>query len=532
MKMQTKCPLCDGTQFKRLGTTASGHQKYCCSTCKNIVIDGIDSSYCSTEINFLKFKRKNSTQSSNRLSSLKHLNTRGNQKISTTDNAEKSLNWMILSRIFVFTSSFVNDVSDYNEETNSSSLSDKNSRFVDSIKFKIFYGLGIISLFTAISFGLSYCINGNLGERYFPMFYAQAEAFLQGRINIIGDSKLDLIPFDNKFYLAIPPLNAFLILPFVYFFKEGFTETWFANILYSLLIIIQFIFVEKFAANKSFWQRSLLFTFLALGTMILPCAVISTSWFNALLGSCFFLSLSWLTLYNAKNPRQDILAVTFLCIASIGRFHLALLIPIFILKAWRRRHWRNFNTLVSLCVLCIPAILFVMFVLWWNWVRFGNLFSLKYEDLVYADFFSKNIQKYGFRNLVYILPNIYHGILAFPKLIPQFPFFKIDDMGNGILAISPLFIYILFDNRKRNSLNRFAWLCMAVVAIPIFTHCSTGWRQFGYRYFLDFLPFASFLLLQSKIDPIRPLPIFCIALSLWFNIFGPILFLNPGKFGQ
>jgi len=395
--------------------------------------------------------------------------------------------------------------------------------------YKFVHGFGLISLCTAIAFWISHSVSDNFDERYFPMFYNQANAFLQGRIDLGGDWTQDLIPFEGKIFLAIPPLNGFLMVPFVYFFKEKFTETWFSNILYTVLITVQFIYVEKFAANKNIWQRSLLLIFLALGTMILPCMIIATSWFNAVLSSCIFLSLAWLFFYYAKNLPQDILALTCLAIASTGRFHLAVIFPVFIFRAWRSRYQGDIKALVALCS---PLVGFIAFVMWWNWARFGNPLSLKYEDLVYADFFRANITRYGFRNLVYILPNIYHGIIAFPKLITQFPFFQIDDLGNGTLAASPLFLYIFADKSRSNSWRNLAWLCMAIISIPVFTHCSTGWRQFGYRYFLDFLPFASFLLLRAKVNLVRPLPIFCVAISLWFNIFGAIMFLKPEKFGM
>jgi hypothetical protein len=529
-----KCSLCESTQFKKFGKTANGYQKYWCEVCNTILIDGADKSLFSPEINFLRFKKKHLIQHKTVRAKINlNFDIETNQELHASNESIKSSVFRTLinvpSNVHFFVSNTIASINNCNRKVCSGFRDRENPRFLDSAIGKFFYRFGSIIFCVAIVFGISYSVNGNLEERYFPMFYPQAEAFLQGRVNIIGDSKLDLIPFDNQYFLAIPPLNAFLILPFVYFFKEKFTETWFANILYSLLIVIQYIYVEKFAVTKNIWQRGLLFIFLALGTMILPCAVIATSWFNALLGSCIFLSLAWITLYFAKNLKQDILAITCLAIAAIGRFHLALILPIFIIKAWRERHLKCFWKLLALSV---PAILFVIFVLWWNWARFGNVFSFKYEDLVYADFFGQNIKKYGFRNIVYILPNIYHGILAFPKLIPQFPFFKIDDIGNGILAISPLFIYILFAKRQRNFFNKFAWLCMAIIAIPVFTHCSTGWRQFGYRYFLDFFPFATFLLLQTKINLIRPLPFFCIFLSLWFNIFGSIMFLKPEKFGM
>jgi len=531
------CPLCDSTQLKKYGKLPNGSQKYLCQVCSNIFIDGIEEICCNPEINFLRFKKRSireivASQYYRQASSLRYLVSRINHtlkkfnKIKTLiyDNTIlRLLGYIILVVSIIFISIVIALVNIYK-------LFQKSKDYILSYisNYKFWYGLAIISFCTTITFLISYSIGGNLDGRSGAMFYMQAEALLHGRTNLDVTWTLDLIPFDGKLFLAIPPLNGFLMIPFVHFWGGRFTETVFSLVLYFLLIIVQFIYVEKFSLARKDSQRRLLFIFLALGTMIFPCAVIASSWFNAVLGSCLFLSLAWLTLYYAQGLKQDIFAITLLAIASIGRFHLAVIFPAFILKAWFRRYAGNIKALVALC---IPAIMFIMFVACWNWVRFGSPFSIKYEELLYADFFKENIQKYGFRNLIYIFPNIYHGIIAIPKLVPQFPFFKIDDMGNGILAISPLFIYILRDKNRDDSWKNFAWLCMAIIAVPIFTHCSTGWQQFGYRYFLDFFPFASFLLLKSRINPTHLLPLTCILISLWFNMFGAVLFLHPELFG-
>jgi len=531
------CPLCDSTQLKKYGKAPNGSRKYLCQVCNNIFTDGVEEICCEPEINFLRFKKRNireivAPQCYRESSNLKYLVSRINFTLENF-NKVRSLTYdniilrllryiiLVISTIFIsIILAFINTYTIFQK------LKDYILKRISNYKF--WQGLAIISFCTTITFLISYSIGGNLDGRSGAMFYMQAEALLQGRTNLDVTWTLDLIPFDGKLFLAIPPLNGFLMLPFVHFFGGRFTETVFSLVLYFLLIIVQFIYVEKFSLTQNASQRRLLFIFLTLGTMTFPCAVIASSWFNAVLGSCLFVSLAWITLYYAQGLKQDIFAITLLAIASIGRFHLAVILPAFILKAWLRRYTGNLRALVALC---IPAVMFIMFVAWWNWVRFGSPFSIKYEEHLYADFFRENIQKYGFRNLIYIFPNIYHGIIAIPKLVTQFPFFKIDDMGNGILAISPLFIYILRDKNRSDSWENFAWLCMTIIAVPIFIHFSTGWRQFGYRYFLDFFPFASFLLLKSKVDPTRLLPFICILISLWFNMFGTLMFLNPELLG-
>ncbi|ELS30614.1 MULTISPECIES: hypothetical protein [Pseudanabaena] len=511
-----QCPLCESTQFERYGKIPNGNFKYRCEICNNIFTDPEKDSLASLDINLLRSADKRLIE--RKLIKFQYIFSKlifGSQSRIINRYPMNQLGKIIEER---FTK---ND-----DEHQSPSV--KHPIF-SGINHQFLYGFCLISLCTAIAFGLSYSISNNFEERYFSMFYAQASAFLQGRIDLGVDWTHDLISFEGKEYLGIAPLNGFLMVPFVFFFKEKFTETWFSNILYTILIIVQFIFVERFSAHRNKWQRSLLFIFLALGTMILPCAVISTSWFNAVLSSCIFHSLAWLTLFYAKNLRQDFIGITFLAIAATGRYHLAIIFPIFIAKAWLSRYRGNFKALIALC---IPVVMYVIFVLWWNWVRFGYPFSVGYDRITGAAFFAANIEKYGMHNLVYVLPNIYHGIIGFPKLIVQFPFFQIDDLGNGTLAVSPLFIYIFSTKNLRSSSQNLAWLCMAIIAVPVLSYVSTGWRQFGYRYFLDYLPYASFLLLKTKFNVIRPVPLFCIAISIWFNIIGPIIFLKPEKFGM
>ncbi|OLP18466.1 hypothetical protein BST81_10245 [Leptolyngbya sp. 'hensonii'] len=378
----------------------------------------------------------------------------------------------------------------------------------------LFLILGCMALTTA----LSYYAAGGFRTYYSPVFHLQAQAMLRGQtaLEVPPEWTIDLISFHGQHFLAIPPLNAFLVLPFVALLGVDFPETLFALILYALNLIVLYWTVATVANDRDTLQRSLLFCFLALGTTLFTCAVISSPSFNAVLGSCLFLSAAWLTLYQAQTLPHHLLAILLLAIAATGRWHLALLLPVFILWAWMQpvpRRW------AVLAILAVPMGLFLAFVGWWNWARFGNPFQLRYEEHAYGAFFAEEIRKYGFRNLRYILPHLYHGVLAIPRLVPDFPFFVYDDRGNGVLALSPLFAYTLV-KRPWDSWDRLAWLCMAIVAIPVFTHFSTGWVQFDYRYFLDFFPFAVFLLLRSSVNPIRWLPLALIALSFWFHGFG------------
>ncbi|MFN4979614.1 MAG: hypothetical protein ACK5H8_07640 [Pseudanabaena sp.] len=300
------CPLCDSTQLKKYGKAPNGSRKYLCQVCNNIFTDGFEEICCEPEINFLRFKKRNireivASQCYRESSNLKYLVSRINFTLENF-NKVRSLTYdniilrllgyiiLVISTIFIsIILAFINTYTIFQK------LKDYILKRISNYKF--WQGLAIISFCTTITFLISYSIGGNLDGRSGAMFYMQAEALLQGRTNLDVTWTLDLIPFDGKLFLAIPPLNGFLMLPFVHFFGGRFTETVFSLVLYFLLIIVQFIYVEKFSLTQNASQRRLLFIFLTLGTMTFPCAVIASSWFNAVLGSCLFVSLAWITLY-------------------------------------------------------------------------------------------------------------------------------------------------------------------------------------------------------------------------------------------
>ena len=68
--------------------------------------------------------------------------------------------------------------------------------------------------------------------------------------------------------------------------------------------------------------------------------------------------------------------------------------------------------------------------------------------------------------------------------------------------------------------------CAILVSIPVFTLFTTGWRQFGYRYTLDFLPLLGFLLTRARFEIARPLPVALIGLAIVLHAAAALLFIG------
>src|SRR4029079_7591276 len=85
--------------------------------------------------------------------------------------------------------------------------------------------------------------------------------------------------------------------------------------------------------------------------------------------------------------------------------------------------------------------------------------------------------------------NIDYFLLHLPKPIPTFPFFKPDGLGMSVLITSP---GLLFASQAGWRKRRAWWLLGATIAvlIPTLLYYGGGWLQYGYRYFLDSVPFV------------------------------------------
>ncbi len=85
--------------------------------------------------------------------------------------------------------------------------------------------------------------------------------------------------------------------------------------------------------------------------------------------------------------------------------------------------------------------------------------------------------------------NLDYLFLKTPALIPDFPYFHPDGLGMSVFITSPaLLLAVRAPWRDRRSW----WLLLAavLVLIPTLLYYGGGWLQYGYRYFLDSIPFV------------------------------------------
>ena len=124
----------------------------------------------------------------------------------------------------------------------------------------------------------------------------------------------------------------------------------------------------------------------------------------------------------------------------------------------------------------------------YNQARFGSPFESGY-GLATLPAFLEVQRALGLFAIAHIGMNIDFFLLHTPRLIDTFPFFKPDGLGLSVLITSPGLLFASLADWRR---PRAWWLLGAAIAVlvPTLLYYGGGWLQYGYRYFLDSVPFV------------------------------------------
>ena len=132
-----------------------------------------------------------------------------------------------------------------------------------------------------------------------------------------------------------------------------------------------------------------------------------------------------------------------------------------------------------------PALVFFF---WYNLDRFGSATESGYALATLPEWLELQRQK-GLFAVAHVGMNLNYLFLKLPAFTNTFPYLKPDGLGMSVLFTSPgLLLALLAPWRDRRS-----WLLLlaaVLVLIPTLLYYGGGWLQFGYRYFLDSIPFV------------------------------------------
>jgi hypothetical protein len=144
--------------------------------------------------------------------------------------------------------------------------------------------------------------------------------------------------------------------------------------------------------------------------------------------------------------------------------------------------WRDWGMLI---VGFLPSLAFFF---WYNWARFGSITESGYGLATLPEWLEA-LRQQGLFSTVHVKMNLEYLFLKLPKFSAEFPYFKPDGLGMSILFTSPgLLLAFLAPWRDRRT-----WILLitaVLVLIPTLLYYGGGWLQYGYRYFLDSIPFV------------------------------------------
>jgi hypothetical protein len=157
------------------------------------------------------------------------------------------------------------------------------------------------------------------------------------------------------------------------------------------------------------------------------------------------------------------------------------------LRAWYRRTARDlpWRQWLWLGLGVLPAIVGFFA---YNQVRFGSPLESGYALATLPPFLER-LREQGLFSPVHIPMNLDYFLIHLPKVVPDFPYFRPDGLGMSVLLTSPGLLFAVRADWRRATSWLLAGATIAVL-IPTLLYYGGGWLQYGYRYFLDSVPFV------------------------------------------
>lgn len=362
----------------------------------------------------------------------------------------------------------------------------------------------------------------------YAYFDKLAESLVQGHLYLLDPPRThDLTLFDGKWYVPFPPLPALLMAPLVAF-GIAVKPLWFSigvaavnvGLLYALLQVMQ-SWDGGPRRRGAIVALTLLFAF---GTV---------HWYVALSGAVWFLAhictvtgivaAAWL----AARGSSPWLVGLALGAAVLGRPHVVLAWPFLVgLELQRQRSATppgqplQGRPIVRWCaVSLVPVAQAMLALMAYNNLRFGNPLDFGYvhqnvDSGLYAQLSSSG--QFGLR---YLRTNTEVALAALPVWDANVEAVRPDTRGMSIFLTTPA-LFFLFTVLPRRYWQVGAWLAILLILAPLLTYYNTGWRQFGYRFSLDFSIPAIALLAPAANRRDGGLFIVMIVLSVAINLWG------------
>jgi len=368
---------------------------------------------------------------------------------------------------------------------------------------------------------------GHRGPGSTPYFAHLADAFLHGRLDLVEPATTyDLTPHEGRWYVPFPPLPALLMLPWVALMGLGATNALVLSLLAGALnVALVSRILDRMTARGWIWiaarQRRWLVLLFALGCVHWHLALEGAVWFLAQVCTLTFILLAVERTLAGASPLAGSAA---LAIALLGRPNVIFTSPLLLaIHAQRLRDARDGPIAARLwrfaAASALPLVISISMLAGYNYARFDNPLDFGYADQQVATDVRGDLLRYGQFNVRYVLRNLYVMLLAGPSRPHAWALPVPDEHGMSLILTFPALLYLV-RLRRLNTLAVGALAALALLLVPLLLYYNTGWKQFGYRFSLDFLtPLMVLLALAAGTRVTRPLRVL-IVLGIIANAWG------------
>lgn len=313
---------------------------------------------------------------------------------------------------------------------------------------------------------------------------------LRGRVVLVESSSVR--HRRTRTYVSFPSLPAVLMAPFVAALGSGFSDVVFTVIVAGLNVALVFLLLELLVVRgysaRTRPENVLLSLLFAFGTVHFWCSVLGQVWFTALI---LGVGLHTLYLMAALDARHPWLAGLCLGLGMATRtplafgaifFGLQVILPRGRFDGWQPRRW-----LGPLLRFCTPVVIVGALLAAANLARFERIFEFGHTYLAAGTI--ERIRYHGLFGLGFVPRNLAAAFILLPALHRVSPWVTFSRHGMSVLLSTPPLAWLAVPGRRcPGGLVRSILVALAVVATPLLLYQNTGHIQYGYRFALDVMP--------------------------------------------
>jgi hypothetical protein len=341
-------------------------------------------------------------------------------------------------------------------------------------------------LFLILSFVLVFTVYflTSKGHTPYDYFTRLSDAFLDGKYYLNQNPPWlnELVPDNGKYYVVYPAMPAITSVPFRFLFGEFFYQEYLAHLMGAGFAVFIMLISWNLKRNKLIMVWSGILG--AFGNIIWYLASDGAVWYLGLTSGAFFLTGA---IWAAVTKKSPVITGLFLGAAYLSRLPTILTLPFFLYFVYNKDWFRNYFKLA------LGLLPFLLFNFGYNFIRYGTIFDQGYyliPGVLDEPWFQK-----GIFDLSYIPRHLKIIFASFPKFVSNFPYITPSWGGLSIWITTPAFVYAFLNKIKTRGIL-ISWFSIFLVSLVIFSHGTTGFIQFGYRYAVDFYPLLFFLTIK------------------------------------